>query len=270
MKFLNIVLPFNVKNLSNKERTLFCLFYIFVPTIPLILLYLKYQDNVILLSSISIMIFMFFITFPIFLYEKWDEKYGIHSTIRLGSTYQFLAKYLPLFTPGLIALVLSLSYILNNLILGIFISFSFIIPSLIFFRTDIFNDKNCCVSNEIIFGYPTGKYSILSVLFGLIGFYSAYSVLNNTYNAIFLVIFTVIFQLILLFPDIVNKYLSVDIKLKKYFLLFILILILIFLILVFSFKGNLIFNLNVFSFIKLTFIIVLSLIISKWYLKKIK
>lgn len=130
--------------------------------------------------------------------------------------------------------------------------------------------KNCCVDNEIIFGYPTGKYSILSVLVGLIGFYNAYSVLNNTYNAIFLVIITVIFQLILLFPDIVNKYLPVDIKLKKYFLLFILILILIFLIIGSTFKDNMIFNLNVFSFIKVTFIIVLSLIISKWYLKKIK
>ena len=40
--------------------------------------------------------------------------------------------------------------------------------------------------------------------------------MNNTYNAIFLVIITVIFQLILLFPDIVNKYFPVDIKLKKF------------------------------------------------------
>ena len=57
-----------------------------------------------------------------------------------------------------------LPYILNNITLGIFISLSFIIPSLIFFRTEVFNDDNCWIDNEIVFGYPTGIYSIISLI----------------------------------------------------------------------------------------------------------
>lgn len=96
------------------------------------------------------------------IYEKWDEKYGIYSTIRFGSSYQFMTKYLPLFTPGLILISLSLTYILNNITLGIFISLSFIIPSLIFFRTEVFNDDNCLIGDEIIYKQTVQYRSITS------------------------------------------------------------------------------------------------------------
>ena len=270
MKLLKIILPINVKDLSTKERLLCCLFYIFCPIIPLLILYLKYYDYNLLLLAVSIIVSMTCISFPIFIYERWDEEYGVYSSIRLGSSYQFMAKYLPLFAPGLIALSLSLSYILNNLTLGMFVSLSFIIPSLIFFRSGVFNDENCLVDKEIVFGYPTGIYAIMSQLFGLYGFYNAYLVLNTIYNTIFLVIITIIFQVILLFPEVMNRYLPIDIRLKKYFLLVISILTLIFLSLVYSLQNQIIFNINVVSFVRLFFIISLSLILCKWYLSKKK
>ena len=244
MKLINIILPLNIKILSKKERICCFLFYTFVPIIPLVLLYLKYADKNILLTALSIFIFMVCIASPIFIYEKWDEKYGIYSTIRFGSTYQFMAKYLPLFTPGLILISLSLAYILNNITLGIFISLSFIIPSLIFFRTEVFNDDNCLIDNEIVFGYPTGIYSIISLILGFYGFYNSYLLLNNISNSIMLIIITIIFQLILLFPNLVNKYLPADMRIRKNFILFILILIMIFLILVYTLQSKLIFNIN--------------------------
>lgn len=127
----------------------------------MVLLYLKYADKNILLTALSIFIFMVCIASPI-IYEKWDEKYGIYSTIRFGSSYQFMTKYLPLFTPGLILISLSLTYILNNITLGIFISLSFIIPSLIFFRTEVFNDDNCLIGDEIIYKQTVQYRSITS------------------------------------------------------------------------------------------------------------
>ena len=134
----------------------------------------------------------------------------------------------------------------------------------------MFNDENCLVDKEIVFGYPTGIYTIISLLFGLYGFYNAYLVLNTIYNTIFLVIITIIFQVILLFPEVMNRYLPIDIRLKKYFLLVISILTLIFLSLVYSLQNQIIFNINVVSFVRLFFIISLSLILCKWYLSKKK
>lgn len=270
MKLLKIILPFNVKDLSTKERLLCCLFYTFCPIIPLLILYLKYYDYKLLLLPLSIIVLMICISSPIFIYERLDKEYGIYSSIRFGSSYQFMAKYLPLFTPGLIALSLSLAYILNNIYLGIFVSLSFIIPSLIFFRSEVFNDKNCFGDKEIVFGYPTGIYAIISIAFGLYGFYNAYLTLNNIYNAIFLVITTMTYQLILLFPDFMNRHIPIDIRLKKYFLPVISILTLIFLTLIYLFQNQIIFNIKNISILKLIFIIVLSIILCKWYLNKIK
>ena len=270
MKLLKIILPLNMKDLSKKERLLCCLFYTFCPIIPLLILYLKYYDNQLLLLALSIIVLMICISSPIFIYERLDEEYGIYSSIRFGSSYQFMAKYLPLFAPGLIALSLSLSYILDNLTLGIFVSLSFIIPSLIFFRSDVFNDENCLVNKEIVFGYPTGIYTIISTAFGLYGFYNAYLVTNNIYNVIFLVIITMTYQLMLLFPDFMNRYLPIDIRLKKYFLLIISILTLIFLTLIYSLQNQINFNMTGVSILKLILIIVLSIILYKWYIHKIK
>ena len=163
-----------------------------------------------------------------------------------------------------------MTYILDNFTLGIFVSLSFIIPSLIFFRSDVFNDENCFVDKETIFGYPTGIYALISVVFGLYGFYNTFLVLNNIYNAIFLVIITMIYQLILLFPDFMNRYVPIDIRLKKYFLPVISILTLIFITLIYLLQNQIIFNINGISILKLIFIIILSIILCKWYLNKIK
>ena len=181
------------------------------------------------------------------------------------------------FCPIIPLLILYLKYYDNQLlllalsiiVLMICIS-SFIIPSLIFFRSDVFNDENCLVNKEIVFGYPTGIYTIISTAFGLYGFYNAYLVMNNIYNVIFLVIITMTYQLMLLFPDFMNRYLPIDIRLKKYFLLIISILTLIFLTLIYSLQNQINFNMTGVSILKLILIIVLSIILYKWYIHKIK
>ena len=85
-----------------------------------------------------------------------------------------------------------------------------------------------------------------------------------------LIIITIIFQLILLFPNLVNKYLPADMRIRKNFILFILILIMIFLILVYTLQSKLIFNINSITIVKLVFVIILAILIWKWYLSKIK
>ena len=268
MDFLKVLFSTDVSILSKNERIFLLSFYALIPFLLIFLLYIFVNDSIIFLLAISCSILSFGLTLPWIYFEKLEEKYGSFSKFHFGMTYQLVARYLPLFAPGLIALSLSLSYILNNLTLGIFVSLSFIIPSLIFFRSNVFNDKNCLLDKEVVFGYPTGIYTIISQLFGLYGFYNAYLVLNTIYNTIFLVIITIIFQGILLFPEVMNRYLPIDIRLKKYFLLVISVLTLIFLSLVYSSQNQIIFTINVISYMKLLFIIILSLILSKWYLSK--
>ena len=270
MDFLKALFSTDVRLLSKNERIFLLLFYALIPFLLIFLLFIFINNSTIFLLAISGSVLSFGLTIPWIYFEKLEEKYGSFSQFHFGMTYQLVARYLPLFAPGLIALSLSLSYILDNLTLGIFVSLSFIIPSLIFFRSDVFNDENCLVNEEIVFGYPTGIYTIISTAFGLYGFYNAYLVMNNIYDVIFLVIITTTCQLMLLFPDFMNRYLPIDIRLKKYFLLIISILTLIFLTLIYSLQNQINFNMTGVSILKLILIIVLSIILYKWYIHKIK
>ncbi len=159
MDFLKALFSTDVRLLSKNERIFLLLFYALIPFLLIFLLFIFINNSTIFLLAISGSVLSFGLTIPWIYFEKLEEKYGSFSQFHFGMTYQLVARYLPLFAPGLIALSLSLSYILDNLTLGIFVSLSFIIPSLIFFRSDVFNDENCLVNKEIVFGYPTGIYT---------------------------------------------------------------------------------------------------------------
>ena len=145
------------------------------------------------------------------------------------------------------------------------LAFSFIIPSLTIFRTNVFNDSSAVINNEIVFGYNPSANMLISVCLGLIGYYISF--VNSSFIGICEVF---LIQLSLLFPDFINKYLPVDIRLKKYFLLFISSVFLIFLILVIFLKSTFTINFDLFSILRLVFFIFLSIILCKCYLNKIK
>lgn len=199
----------------------------------------------------------------IFIY-KYSNESDILSKIHLGATYQLRVKIFSMCLPGLALVFFIFSYFLGKINLGLMLAFSFIIPSLTIFRTNVFNDSSAVINNEIVFGYNPSANMLISVCLGLIGYYISF--VNSSFIGICAVF---LIQLSLLFPDFINKYLSVDIRLKKYFLLFISSVFLIFLILVIFLKSTFTINFDLFSILRLVFFIFLSIILCKWYLNNI-
>lgn len=195
----------------------------------------------------------------IFIYRYSDES-DILSKNHLGAPYQLRVKIFFMCLPGLALLF----FILGKTNLGFILAFSFIIPSLTIFRTDVFNDSSTVINDEIVFGYNPSAYMIISVCLGLIGYYISF--VSSSFIAIGLIF---LIQLSLLFPDLINKYIPVDIRLKEYFLLFISIISIIFLITIIFLKSNFTLNFNLFSILRLVFFVILSIIFYKLYSIKI-
>ena len=183
----------------------------------------------------------------IFIY-KYSNESDISSKIHLGATYQLRVKIFFMYLPGLALLFFIFSYFLGKINLGFILAFSFIIPSLTIFRTNVFNDSSALINNEIVFGYNPSANMLISVCLGLIGYYISF--ISSSFLAM-CVMFLI--QLSLLFPDFINKYLPVDIRLKEYFLLFISSVFIIFLILVIFLKSTFTLNFNLFSILRLVF-----------------
>lgn len=257
--------PEDYRNFSKKECIICFLIYSFGPIIPGLILINVHLNNFLSFLLVSILVLCMGGASVAFIYKYCDES-DIYSKIHLGSTYQLRVKLLVIYSPGLILLVVLFNYFLGNLNLGLILGFSFIIPSLTIFRTDVFNDSNAIKDNEIIFGYNPSSNMVISLFLGLIGYYVSFitSSLVGMYITFFI-------QLSLLFPDFVNKYLPVDIRLKEYYLLFISIIIMIFLIMIILLQNNINinFNISIYSIIRLLFFIVLTIIITRGYLKKI-
>lgn len=109
---------------------------------------------------------------------------------------------------------------MDNLTMGSLISFAFILPFLaLFLRIDVFNDNSSIEGDEIILGYHPTYYGFMSLILGVYCYLNVYSLLNYDINlAIILFCITVIFQIILLIPDKINKFLFFELRRKKDFL----------------------------------------------------
>lgn len=142
--------------------------------------------------------------------------------------------------------ILSVGFIMENLTKGFLISFAFILPSLaLFFRSDVFNDDSCIFGDELVLGYHPTYYGITSLILGICGYLKVYSLLNHNFHlAIILFCITVVFQLMFLIPDKINKYLFFELRQKSGFLLYMIVLTFVFLIVSSVTSNTPIINLN--------------------------
>ena len=181
LRISKILLPLDIKSLSMMERICSILIY----TIPLLLLAILTCMNLNDFFSIVIWILYCILFSPWFYYllnyERLEKKYKIMSDIRFGNSYEFLSKLMVFSVPGIIITIITITYFLNQLNLGIVISSAFIVPSLaLYFRNDVFNDESCIEGEEIILGYIPTWYGLLSLAVGIYGYFNAFKLSNLT------------------------------------------------------------------------------------------
>ena len=263
MKYFKMFTPEDIRNFSKKECIICFLLYSFAPIIPGLIIINVHINTYLIILLLSFLVLCIGIAsiFPIY---KYSDESDVFSKIRLGDSYQIRVKVFFMFMPGLALLFFIFNYFVGKTNLGLTLAFSFILPALTIFRTNVFNDSTAVINDEIVFGYNPSANMIISVCLGLVGYYMAF--VSSSYVAggvIFLI------QLSLLFPDFINKYLPVDIRLKEYFLLFISTIFIIFLVLVIFLKSTFTLNFNLFSILRLGFFVILSIIFYKLYYNKI-
>lgn len=230
--FLKYFILTDIGSLSMKKRISIVLIPLIFNSCLILSMFIDSHEILLLPLLFGIYVFIIGLGHPIIFYERYDDKYGVYSKIRFGSTYQMVSKSFSLILPGLVIIILTVGLILNNLLKGFLISFALVIPFLaLFFRTDVFNDDSSIDGDEIILGYNPGPYGMLSIFLGVFGYLNVYNLLKYDFNfAIILFCITFIFQVLLLIPDKCNKILFFDIRRKKGFLTFIFSLITIFLV----------------------------------------
>ena len=114
-------------------------------------------------------------------YEKLERKYKIITDIKFGNTYEFLIKLMDMCVPGILISIIAVSYLLNHLDFRINVCFAFIVPSLaLYFRDDVLNDESCIEGEEILFGYITTWYGVVSLAIGIYGYFNAVGLNNLT------------------------------------------------------------------------------------------
>lgn len=230
LRISKIILPLDIKSLSMMERVCSILIY----TVPLLLLAIFTFINLNNFFSIVIWILYCILFSPWFYYlldyERLEKKYKIMSDIRFGNSYEFLSKLMVFSVPGIIITIITITYFLNQLNLGIVISSAFIVPSLaLYFRNDVFNDESCIEGEEIILGYIPTWYGLLSLAVGIYGYFNAFK-LSNLTIAITLGLITLIFQILFVIPDKFNRILSFEVRRKKGCMLLLISLIILFLL----------------------------------------
>lgn len=261
-KFLNrYFFITDIESLSIKEKIGIIFVSTLFPNIVFILLYVMYSDWLALLLLCEVDVLLLGACYPLLFYDKLKKQYDFYSSVRFGATYQSIAKNFSYLVPGMMMIILTGGWILDNVILGILIAFAFVLPFLaLFFRIDVFNDDSSIEGDEIIFGYHPTYYGLISLILGIYGYLKVYGLLDYNINlAIIIFCITVIFQIMLLIPDKINKHLFFELRRKKGFLLYITLLILTFLIISSYISNTPIINLN---YIDLSFESIIRLIVT--------
>ena len=239
-KFFKYIILTDPGSLSMTERICIILIPLIFITCLLLYMLITSHEVLIFLWLFGIWIFFIGLGYPLIYFEKYEEKYGWYSKIRFGSTYQIISKTLSYLIPGLIINIIFVGLILENITKASLIAFAFVLPFLaLFFRTDVFNDNSSIESDEIIFGYHPSAYGLLSLFLGIYGYLTADNLLNSNFNlAIMLFTITIIFQILLLIPDKLNKVLFFEVRRINGFLAYIGILIICYVILCFFITGG--------------------------------
>ena len=239
-KFFKYIILTDPGSLSMTERICIILIPLIFITCLLLHMLITSHEVLIFLWLFGIWIFFIGLGYPLIYFEKYEEKYGWYSKIRFGSTYQIISKTLSYLIPGLIINIIFVGLILENITKASLIAFAFVLPFLaLFFRTDVFNDNSSIESDEIIFGYHPSAYGLLSLFLGIYGYLTVDNILNSNFNlAIMLFTITIIFQILLLIPDKLNKVLFFEVRRINGFLAYIGILIICYAILCFFITGG--------------------------------
>ena len=243
-RLLKILFPIDIKSLTIRER----IYHILIFTVPLLLFAIVMATTpggwfTIVLWALYVVLFAPW-WYCMLTYEKLEKKYKLDSDIRFGNTYEFFSKFLASFAPGIMLAAITISYIMDEVFLGFVISFAFIIPSLaLYFRDDVFNDESCIEGDDIILGYTPAWYGLLSMAIGLFGYINAFK-LNNPTLAISLIIVTLIFQILAIAPDKLNKVLFFEVRRISGCLLLLFSLGAIFLLICSMIIGHPVINLN--------------------------
>ncbi|WP_407409852.1 hypothetical protein [Methanobrevibacter sp.] len=238
LRISKIILPLDIKSLSMMERICSILIY----TVPPLLLAILTCINLNNYFSIVMWILYCILFSPWFYYllkyERLEKKYKIMSDIRFGNTYEFLSKLMVFSVPGIIITIITITYFLNQLNLGIIISSAFIVPSYaLYFRNDVFNDESCIEGEEIIFGYIPTWYGLLSLAVGIYGYFNAFK-LSSLTMTMTLGLITLIFQILFVVPDKFNRILSFEVRRKKGCILLLISLITLFFIISMIFSSH--------------------------------
>ena len=227
MKLFNSIVGFLLKDITaytRRERIIISIFYLVpIPIILIMSLFIVKDGQIIILELI---LAYFILSIPgvySFYYapEKFVERFGYYSDVHPRFTHQSNARLYSLILPGLIAFTLVLGASLNKWTLAIFISSAFVIPFISgFFRTGVFNDSSCIMGDEIVLGYHP-FYIIFSLVVGLFGFYNVYKLLNVNYDfAVCLFVATVVFQIIFVIPNWINKIVPFEVRKTEGFVLY--------------------------------------------------
>ncbi|MBE6502821.1 MAG: hypothetical protein E7Z76_00810 [Methanobrevibacter sp.] len=259
-------------SLSNKERIGMFSVPIIFTSIAVLWIYIMSNDWEVWLLWCGLFIFYFGLFYPLLFYEKINEQYGVYSTIRFGSTYQYISRTLAYITPGLIVIILSIGYILENLSLASLIAFAFVLPFLaLFFRIDVFNDNSSIDGDEFILGYRPDYYGLASLFIGLYGYYNVYKTLNSNLElSVLFFVMTVIFQILFLFPDKCNEVLFFDLRRKEGCIAFSIILIVLYFAISYLLNGEFIISLSLQSFIRIIFLLGIGTIFAILFKRQIK
>ena len=276
-KFFKYFILTNPGSLSMKERIILIL----IPSIFIFCcaasVYTVSHDFIVWVLLLGVYVFFAGLALPLIFFEKYDEKYGFNSKMRIGSTYQFISKNLSYLIPGMIIIILTLGLILDTITKASLIAFAFALPFLaLFFRVDVFNDDSSILGDEIIFGYHPSAYGLLSLFLGIYGYMTVDNLLNSNFNlAVILFTITVIFQALLLIPDKLNRVLFFEVRRINGFLAYIGILIICYAILCFFITGGnnlsgIIIDLSFEGIIRKAIIWGTAIIIAILYIRKIK
>jgi hypothetical protein len=210
--------------------------------------------------------------YQFFFYDKLKKKYGFYSNVRMGVTYQWTSKGHSFLIPGLLVIVFTCGFIMDNLTLGSLLAFALVFPFLaLFFRTNVFNDNSCILDDEIVFGYHPTYYGFVSLFIGLYGYYNVYRTLNlNLELSVLFFVMTVIFQILFLFPDKCNEVLFFDLRRKEGCIAFSIILIVLYFAISYLLNGEFIISLSLQSFIRIIFLLGIGTIFAILFKRQIK
>lgn len=221
MKISKLFTPDGPSDFSKRDRIIVISIYLVPASLLFGIAYSLSHDIMLLEFLFAYYILSIPTLVSIYYNEKYVEIFGGYSSLHPPFfTYQYyLGMYLA-FIPGLIAFILPVGDFFNRLNLAILICLGFIIPLISSVGVGVFNDSSCYIEDEIVLGYPP-FYQLFSLIVGLFGFYNVYNLLDVNFNsAICLFIITVIFQIIFVIPNWINKIAPFEVRKTEGFILY--------------------------------------------------